>query len=320
MRRRVTLFCALLAAVALALGTASSPALATYPGTDGRIAFGSDRPAVFTGGGAHNIFTMNPDGSDVQQLTFLTVDQGAALRQSWSPDGSKLVFERRPADVSSRDIYVMNADGSNQHVLLSDPGFRDFNPKFSPDGSKVIFSRCRSDFEACAIYAVKADGHGLTAITHFDVKHNVYDSRPEYSPDGGTIAFDSSNRGGVVAAIYLMGAHGSDVRMITPSGLEAQEPDWSPDATSIAFSSNCCNPLHSEIWTVRPNGTGLHQLTFPGTERDATPSYAPTGVQIAFERGAADFSTFSILTMKSDGTDVTMIQADGFGPSWGSAP
>ena len=91
MRRRITLAVSL----ALCLAAVATPAAATYPGTNGRIAFGSDRF-----GGTHNIFTMNPDGSDVRHLTFLSVDQGAALYASWSPDGTKLVFELRPADSS----------------------------------------------------------------------------------------------------------------------------------------------------------------------------------------------------------------------------
>ncbi|MEP6639071.1 MAG: hypothetical protein ABJC39_06955 [Chloroflexota bacterium] len=308
-----------IAAVLLAV-IPTSPALATYPGTTGRIAFGSDRPAVFTGGGAHNIFTMNPNGTDVQQLTFFTVDTGAALNPSWSPDGSRLVFERRPADHSFRDIYMMNADGSNQHVLLSDPGFQDFNPKFSPDGSKVIFQRCRSDFEACAIYTVKSDGHGLTAITHIDVKHNVYDQIPEYSPGGKTIAFTSFNRGGVQAAIYLMDAHGSNLRRLTPTGLEAFGPDWSPDGTELLMLAPCCTAEHTAIWKVHPDGSGLTQLTLPGAEYDYTAAFSPQGDQITFERDSADFSTSSILTMNSDGGPPTTIQADAFAPSWGSAP
>jgi TolB protein len=298
----------------MGLVAVATPAQATFPGTNGRIAFDSDR----FGGGDHNIFSMNPDGSDVQQLTFFTADQGAALRQAWSPDGSQLVFERRPADGSFRHLFVMNADGSNQHLLFPESSYFDFDPSFSPDGSRVIFDRCRQDFEACAIYAVKTDGHGLTAITHFDVKHNVYDSRPEYSPDGKTIAFDSFNRGGVQAAVYLMDSHGTNVRRITPTALQALDPDWSPDGTRIAFWSNCCNPQHSEIWTVRPDGSGLVQLTFPGAEHDFTPSYAPEGDRIAFERDSEDFSTSSILTMNPDGSDVITIQTDGFLPSWGA--
>jgi Tol biopolymer transport system component len=292
----------------------ATPARATVPGTNGRIGFGSDR----FGGGDHNIFSMNPDGSDIRQITFLTADQGAALREAWSPDGTKLVFERRPADGSFRQIYEVNADGSNLHQLFSDPSFFEFDPSFSPDGSRVIFSRCRMDFEACAIYTVKTDGRGLTAVTHLDVKRNVIDSRPEYSPDGKTIVFDSINRGGVQAAVYLMDGHGTNVHRITPTALEALDPDWSPDGTSIVFVSNCCNSQVSEIWTVRPGGAGLKQLTFPGAHHDFTPSYAPEGDRIAFERDAADFSTSRILTMNPDGSAIETIQTDAFLPSWGS--
>jgi Tol biopolymer transport system component len=285
-------------------------ALATYPGTNGRIAFGSDRF-----GGTHNIFTVNPDGSDVRQLTFLTADQGAALSQSWSPDGSKLVFERRPADFSFRDIGEMNADGSNQQILFHDAGFQDFDPTFSPDGSRVIFQRCRSDFEACAIYSVRADGRGLTAITHFDVKHNVSDGRPEYSPDGKTIVFDSFGRGGIQAAVYLMDAHGSNIRRVTSPALEAFYPDWSPDGSEIVMPSPCCTPEHTAIWKIHPDGSGLGQLTFPGAESDFAAVFSPDGTKIAFEHDSADLP--NIETMNADGSGATTIAADGFEPSWG---
>jgi Tol biopolymer transport system component len=308
-RRRI----ALAASLAMCLAVVAAPARATYPGTDGRIAFGSGRF-----GDTFNIFTVNPDGSDIRQLTSLTNDQGAALSQSWSPDGSKLVFERRPADFSFRDIYMMNADGSNQHALTNDPGFRDFDPKFSPDGNRVVFQRCRSDLEACAIYSVKADGHGLTAITHFDVKHNVYDGHPEYSPDGKTIAFDSFNRAGIQAAVYLMDAHGTHLRRVTATALEAFYPDWSPDGSEIVMLAPCCTPEHTAIWKIHPDGSSLEQLTFPGAEYDNAPVFSPAGDKIAFEIASTDFSTFRILTMNADGTDQTLVQADGFEPSWGS--
>jgi len=299
-----------------ALVVRATPAGATFPGTDGRIAFGSDRY-----GGTGNIFTMKPDGSDVHQLTFLTAAEGHALFENWSADGTRLVFEEANPDFSLERIFVMNADGSNQHLLLSDPAYHHLFPSFSPDGSRVAFSRCRPDFEACAIYRVKSDGQGLTAITHFDVRHNVLDFQPEYSPNGKTIAFFSFNRGGVIAAIYLMGAHGSNVRQLTPASLQAGAPDWSPDGSRIVFDTNCCNPQHSAIWTMRADGTGLpEQLTFPGDDHDFVPAYAPAGDKIAFERDSPDFSTSSILVMNADGSNPLPIQADAFNPAWGPAP
>ena len=64
------------------------PASASFPGKNGRIAFvlGPD------------IYTMNPDGSDIRQLTNLGPDS-SAFWESWSPDGKLIVFnEYRPPD------------------------------------------------------------------------------------------------------------------------------------------------------------------------------------------------------------------------------
>ncbi len=89
-----------------------------------------------------NVFTMKPDGSAVRQLTSLPADTGAAF-DAWSPDGRQIAFDRFPPDAPAQ-IWVMNADGSAQHLLLDDPSYDDFTPSFSPDGRFVIFTRCRA--------------------------------------------------------------------------------------------------------------------------------------------------------------------------------
>jgi TolB protein len=300
----------LFAAIGLALAPTS--AFATFPGESGLIAFSSDRY-----GQTHNMFTMRPDGSDVRQLTFLTAAQGAAFWASWSPDGTRLVFQERNADGSVRQIWVMDRDGSNRHRLFSDPGYFDLEPGYSPDGTQVVFRRCSPELRPCAIYRVSADGHGLTAITRLDAARSVVDDSPEYSPDGRTIAFTSFNRGGVIAAIYMMDTRGRNIHRVTPTALEATDPDWSPDGSRLIFSTHCCNPLHPAIWSVHSDGTGRQQLSFPGASHDFNPEYAPSGHGIVFERDSPDFSTSSILTMSSAGTDVDLIQPDAYLPAWG---
>ena len=60
---------------------------------------------------------MNADGTDVRRLTSTPgVDE---LDPSYSPDGRMIAYYRRPeqGDDSVGEIWVMNADGSGQHLV-----------------------------------------------------------------------------------------------------------------------------------------------------------------------------------------------------------
>jgi Tol biopolymer transport system component len=297
----------------LGLLAVGGPAEAAFPGPDGRIAF------VTAAGGCCNISTMNPDGSEVTQLTYVAVGN-AASEPFWSPDGKAIVFDRQKFGAAFRSqIWIMNRDGSGAHRLLADPFFVDLNPSYSPDGNRIVFTRCRPDFAACAVYRMNPAGTGLTAIT--PLKVSVKDFRARYSPDGSTIAIDSSGRGGVQSAVYLMNPDGSNIRRLTRPGLLATSPEWSPDGSRILFSTNCCAvTLTAEVWVINADKTGLQQLTFPGQRHDFSPSFAPVGDKIAFERDSADFSHFAVWVMNSDGTGLTKIRGNSGEPAWGTAP
>jgi TolB protein len=287
----------LVLAIAAMLVALAGPASATFPGKNGRIAF-VEWP---------DIFTMNPDGSDVQQLTFLGPDN-AADWPSWSADGRQIVFtEYLPPDFDGQ-LWVMNADGSDQHPLFSDPSFGDEAPNFSPDGSKVAFMRCQlMEHGTCAIYRVGADGTNLTALTQFQPE--VTDRAPSYSPDGRTIAFQSFSRDGVLGAIYLMDANGTRTRPLTSPELGARQANWSPDGQRIAFSTHCCNPQNREIWVIDADGRAPKQLTlnhedWQGSDsvpHDMWPSWSPQGNAIVFVRFSPSYDSSAILVMNRDG-------------------
>jgi Tol biopolymer transport system component len=313
-RARAVLVVVAISAWAIGLLALAGPEEASFPGSDGRIAFGSHRA------GWLNVFTMNPDGSDVLQLTHVS-GQTVATNPSWSPDGGHVLFELGFADFhAGPQVWVMGADGSHQHKLFADPFFRDFQPSYSPDGATVVFNRCLPDFAACAIWAVDSDGSHRRAITPFQSQGEVLDFHPRYSPDGASIAFTSYGRDGISAASYVMNADGSNIRRITPAALGAVDPDWAPDGSGLVVWSHCCDPAHSAVWGVNPNGTGLHQLTHPADSHDFSPVYSPAGDFIALERDTPDFSQSGIYTMRPDGTGLIKIADDGFGPAWGPAP
>jgi TolB protein len=295
----------------LGLAAVGGSAQAAFPGPDGRIAF------VTAKGGCCNISTMNSDGSDVTQLTHVASGTGA-FDPFWSPAGTAIGFDLEKFGRTFRSqIWMMSSDGTSEHRLLADPFFGDFSPSYSPDGSWIVFTRCRPDFEACAVYRMSADGTGLTAVT--PLKVSVLDLDARYSPDGSTIAFDSLGRGGVQRAVYLMNADGSNVRRLTHANLVASSPEWSPDGSRIVFSTHCCALRHTaEIWAINIDKTGLSELTSPGERHDFTPSYAPAGDKIAFERDSPDFSRFAVWVMNPNGTDLTKIRGNSGEPQWGS--
>ncbi len=273
------------------------PAHATFPGKNGRIVF--NLPP--------DVYTMNPDGSDVRQLTAFT-DGTLIDAPAWSPDGKRIIFVLvPPGDAIIGQLWVMNADGSNLHRLFSDePGFGDYQPDFSPDGKQVLLTRCGP--VNCAIYRVQADGTGLTAITPFNFNEDIFDLISRYSSDGGTIAFGSFSRGGILGAIYTMGTDGSAIHRLTPAVTGAIVSDWSPDGQKLAVDSHCCNPQLSSLFVIHKDGRGISQVTFDdGTFVDDGASWSPQGDAIVFQRQNVKAGTAGIYILGFDGKGTRMV-------------
>jgi len=289
----------------LALG-GPGPAQATFPGTNGRIAYslGEALPGGFPI--PSQIFTIKPDGTGQRQLTHVPDDKTAAS-PAWSPDGRRIAFQ---SNVDGEfQLWVMNADGSGQTRLLSDPGYNHYQPSWSPDGSRLVFSRCfvGLGFDAyCDLATVSATGRGLRTL----LGGNWIHTRPRYSPDGRQIVF-ASNRGGLLSAIWVMNADGSRLRRLTRAALEAFWPDWSPDGRHVLFTDYCCVPF-SNVRVMNADGSGVRKLThFTAPRQGGFASYAPDGRKIVLMAGPPSGEELNALyTMNADGSGLTRITSN----------
>ena len=58
-----------------------------------------------------------PDGTGLTQLTTYDQDGQATFHPTWSPDGTQILFSHSPSTDGWGDFFVMNRDGTDQHVI-----------------------------------------------------------------------------------------------------------------------------------------------------------------------------------------------------------
>ena len=156
----------------------------------------------------------------------------------------RIVFESDPH--GHRDIWIMDADGSNAEALTDDRA-DDVFPAWSPDGLRVAWSRgVKGVYE---IWVMNTDGSDKAQITFNGVRSRV----PTWSPDGERIAFGRSGD------LWVMDADGSDQQQLTSGPNLDFGPRWSPVDDRIAFFSD--RNGGSAVYTVRSDGTQITQMT-----------------------------------------------------------
>ena len=90
--------------------------------------------------------------------------------QPTAAEPAKIVFSS--ARDGNTEIYVMDADGSGQTRLTTNPAY-DANPAWSPDGSKIAFTTARDgNWE---IYVMDDNGTDQARLTHNSALDNAAD-------------------------------------------------------------------------------------------------------------------------------------------------
>lgn len=207
--------------------------LAPHPGYDAEaVVAPTGDGIVFTStrSGDIDIWSMNPDGTGLTQLTDEVGYDGGPF---YSFDGTQIVYRaNHPTDPgklkdyqdllannlvrpSVMDLRVMNRDGSNKRTILSN-GAANFAPYWHPDGKRIIFASNLDDeggrdFD---LFMIDSDGRNLTRVTF----NPSFDAFPMFSHDGKKLIFASNRYGAAEGDTNVFIADWTDE---LPPGVEA---------------------------------------------------------------------------------------------------
>lgn len=163
---------------------------------------------ALTGGWASagtSIFIESVDGSSLQRVT--TGNNVLDSNPRWSPDGSRLAFDR---DGSS--VYVVSPGGRPERLTTGE------QPDWAPDGSRIVFAR------PAGIFTMDSLGGSVRRLAG-----GKGGESPRWSPDGSRIAFIRDGR------IYTVPATGGEARLYSTKVKKVAGFDWSPSGDQLTF-------------------------------------------------------------------------------------
>jgi Tol biopolymer transport system component len=269
MRKRIALGLVVSLAALAALATLS--AAATVPGPNGKIVFA----------GEEGSFTIDPDGSDLNQIGPV----GSTFCTAWSPDSSKVLCQL----FSEEGVQSVTANPDGSGLTLLNPSLPLGCLNWSPDGTRLL---CTTTEEAepaeKGLYTVRSsDGGDLVRVTAAPPAGG--DNGYGYSPDGSRILFarfDSNDHGTLIS----VEPDGSDPVQLSPPGLSVIDldffdrigADWAPDGSRVAFAAfDESSRRTTGLFVVNADGSGLRLVTPPGVGA-VSAQWSPNGALIAF--------------------------------------
>jgi TolB protein len=220
-----------------------------------------------------DIYTMNPDGSDIFRVTNVPVAgyNNYGIGFCWSFDDGKFYYS------NNDKLYSIFVNGSGRTLIATAPAGRNFREvEQSPQGNKLVALTVGSNVYDSEIYLMNSDGSNMTLFV--DNQPGITE-RPSFSADGTKIIFTHDvsgyeNQDGrqLDSHIFISSIDGNDTidaSIEKPAGTNDTNPRFSPDGAKIIFNNvPNDNSKAPGIWIMDANGNNRRMIVNDGIMPD----------------------------------------------------
>jgi TolB protein len=271
--------------------------------------------------------------ANTQQLTH----GGQNAEAYWSPDGKRLIFQSTRDKLECDQIFIMNADGSNPHMVSTGQG-RTTCAYFLKDNRHIVYASTHADAPTCPPSPDRSKGYVWAVYPGYDIylasdsgeivkkltDAPGYDAEATVNWKTDRIIYTSLASGDL--DLWTMRPDGSDKKQITRALGYDGGPVFSRDGKKIVWrahhpstpettkkyqdllAANLTAPMKMELWTADADGSHARQITDYGCASFA-PSFTPDGKKIIFasNKHACDSRKFELYMTNADGTGLEQV-------------
>ena len=270
---------------------------------------------------------------NIRQLT----SGGQNAEAYWAPDGKRIVFQSTRDKLECDQIFIMNADGSNQHMVSTGQG-RTTCAYFLPDDKRILYASTHGGGAQCPPSADRSKGYVWAVYPSYDIYLAGDDGKilkkltdaPGYDAEAtvnfktGKIVYTSMQSGDL--DLWEMRADGSDKKRITTAEGYDGGAVFSHDGKKLVWranhpttpdtlkrykdllADNLTSPMKMELFVGDADGGNAKQITDFGCASFA-PTFSPDDRKIVFasNKHNCDGRKFELYMVNPDGTGLEQV-------------
>ncbi len=279
------------------------------------------------------VWAETPHLANIHQLTH----GGQNAEAYWSPDSKRLVFQTTRPPYDCDQIFIMNADGTDQHLVSTGKG-RTTCGYFLKDNRHIVYASTHEAAEACPPPPDRSKGYVWGVFAAYDIylatdagkiekkltEAPGYDAEATVNWKTGRIIYTSLASGDL--DLWTMSVDGSGKKRITTKEGYDGGAVFSRDGKKLAWranhpktpetmkqykdllAQNLTAPMKMEIMVADADGSHGRAVTNFGCASFA-PTFTPDGKKILFSsnKNECDSRKFELFLVNLDGRDLQQV-------------